>query len=381
MAPTSIVSIEWARLKGQRPRSAGCNARLGEHGQAVTTPIARISTDDGSSGFGWAILDPTRAESLLGTVLADTLVSQGDPSTGIAAPFRAIEYPLLDLLAKRAGKPVYALVGDSTSETPLRVACYDTSLYMDELHLADETEAVDLMVGEAGEGVARGHRAFKIKVGRGAMHMPLEDGTRRDIAVIHAVRRAVGPHAQLMIDANNGYNLNLAKRVLMETAEARLHWLEEPFHEDATLYRHLKAWLGAEGLAVLIADGEGDASPRLLDWAQQGLIDVIQYDVRHPGFSRWLELGPTFDTWEVRSAPHNYGEPYGNYASCHLAPVIERFEMVEWDEAILEGVDATGYRLHNGFVTVPEKPGFGLDLDDAAFTHAVHRDGFTVALA
>jgi len=381
VAPTSIASIEWAQLKGQRPRRAGCNARLGEHGQAVTTPIARIRTDDGSSGFGWARLDPSRAKSLLGINLTDTLASPSDPSTGIGTPFRAIEYPLLDLLAKRAGKPVYALVGSTTSELPLRVPCYDTSLYIDELNLSDEAEAIDLMVNEAYEGVARGHRAFKIKVGRGAMHMPLEDGTRRDIAVIHAVRHAVGQDAQLMVDANNGYNLNLTKRVLVETAEARLHWLEEPFHEDATLYRHLKAWLAAEGLSVLIADGEGDASPRLLDWARQGLVDVIQYDVRHPGFSRWLELGPTLDAWDVRSAPHNYGEPYGNYASCHLAPVIERFEMVEWDEAILEGVDATDYRLRNGFVTVPMEPGFGLDLDDAAFTRAVQRDGFTVTLA
>ena len=39
-----------------------------------------------------------------------------------------------------------------------------------------------------------------------------------------------------MLDANNGYNLNLTKRVLQETADADVYWLEEPFHEDPELF-------------------------------------------------------------------------------------------------------------------------------------------------
>ena len=69
--------------------------------------------------------------------------------------------------------------------------------------------------------------------------MPLQEGTRRDIAVIRAVRETVGPACVVMIDANNGYNLNLSKRVLRETAEDKIFWLEEAFHEDAILYRTL----------------------------------------------------------------------------------------------------------------------------------------------
>ena len=62
-----------------------------------------------------------------------------------------------------------------------------------------------------------------------------------------------------MLDANNGYNLNLAKHVLAETAGCGIVWLEEPFHEDDVLYRDLRAWLAQHDLAVLIADGEGRA--------------------------------------------------------------------------------------------------------------------------
>ena len=53
MPKTRISAVEWAELEGRRPRLAGCNARLGVHGQSVRVPLARITTDDGASGFGF----------------------------------------------------------------------------------------------------------------------------------------------------------------------------------------------------------------------------------------------------------------------------------------------------------------------------------------
>jgi L-alanine-DL-glutamate epimerase-like enolase superfamily enzyme len=313
----------------------------------------------------------------MGATLDDVVA----PTGGVVAGYRPIEFALMDLLGKRAGLPVYALASGRKPrpEAPLQVPCYDTSLYMDDLRLSDDDAAADWMAAEAAEDWARGHRAFKAKVGRGAMHMPLEAGTRRDIAVIRAIRGAIGPSASLMLDANNGYNLGLVKQVLGETADCGIYWMEEPFHEDASYYRALKAWLQQEGLATLIADGEGDASPRLLDWAREGVVDVIQYDIRGAGFSHWLELGPQLDAWGARSAPHHYGEPLGNYLACHLAPAICGFEAVEWDEATLEAVGASAYRIVEGLVQVPDVPGFGLTLDETAFERAVSEGGWRLA--
>ena len=53
-----IERIEWARLTGERPRKAGCNSRLGEHGLHVRPPIARLTTTDGVSGL-WVFIDFT----------------------------------------------------------------------------------------------------------------------------------------------------------------------------------------------------------------------------------------------------------------------------------------------------------------------------------
>ena len=374
-----IVKIEGALLIGKRPRHAGCNARLGEHGVTVRTPIVRLTTEDGATGFGRSVATIGQARSILGAQLGE-LFSPQQGATERGLPF---DYPLWDLAGQRAGQPVYELVAAASGqpvEAPLRTPCYDTSLYIDDLHLTDDDEAAALIAAEAREGYARGHRAFKIKVGRGARHMPLEAGTRRDITVIHAVRNAVGPQATVMLDANNGYNLNLTKQVLAETADCRIFWMEEAFHEDRVLYEDLKTWLQANQLPVLIADGEGQASPSLLEWAQSGMVDVIQYDVFSYGFTPWLHLGARLDGWGVVTAPHHYGGFYGNYAACHLSAAIERFAFAEWDEAAAPGIDTSGYSIHEGYVVTPNLPGFGLTLDTERFQHAVDTDGYQVAL-
>lgn len=375
-----IVSIEWARLEGQRPRNAGSNARLGDHGSVVRVPIARITTEDGASGFGVCRATSAQAATLPGQQLSDLF----SLTQGTAANWLTFDYPLWDLAGQLAGQPVYKLtaaINGLPVDQPLRAPCYDTSLYIDDLELASDQAAAELIAAEAREGLARGHTAFKIKVGRGARHLPLEQGTQRDIAVIHAVREAVGSQATIMIDANNGYNLNLTKRVLAETAACHIFWMEEAFHEDRILYLDLQAWLKAQNLPVLIADGEGQASPTLLDWAQEGLINVIQYDIFGYGFTPWLALGKQLDAWGVRSAPHHYGGHYGNYAACHLAGAMRHFTYVEWDEATTPGLDATGYTINNGQVTVPNLPGFGLTLGEEIFQRAVAANGFVHSVA
>ena len=225
-----LSSLECGYLNGMRPRKAGRNARLPDHGQEVREPYVRLRFDDGSSGFGYGRVTQEQAQALLGKSL-DDLISL---DSGASPQARGIEFALWDVLGQRAGKPVYQLLSEhhgGTVQHTLQAPCYDTTLYFDDLHLDNHQAGADLIAAEAREGYERGHRAFKIKIGRGALHMPLDDGMQRDIAVIRAVRAAVGPGLPIMIDANNGYNVNLVKWILTETADCDIYWLEEAFHE------------------------------------------------------------------------------------------------------------------------------------------------------
>ena len=379
MLDSRIVRVEWAALPGRRPRMAGMNSRLSVHGQDLKVLIMRLETDDGHVGTGWSNCPQDQAGTLLGKPLKDVFVT----GTGPGTEWKDFEFPLWDLVARMSNQSVRALLAEwrgKEDAVAQNVPCYDTSLYIDDLHLDDDAEAVALIQEEARFGYDNGHRAFKIKVGRGARHMPLEAGTMRDIAVIRGVRDAVGPECTIMIDANNGYNLNMAKRVLAETADADLFWLEEAFHEDPVLYEDLQQWLQKENLNVHVADGEGGAAPALLDWARDGLVNVVQYDIFSYGFTNWLQLGQQLDAWNVLAAPHHYGRVIGNYVTGHLVPAIEKFGFVEWDEAATTGLEP-GYVVHEGLIQFPEAAGFGLELDRETFQEQVAANGYQCSLA
>ncbi|HEX4214384.1 MAG TPA: enolase C-terminal domain-like protein [Candidatus Dormibacteraeota bacterium] len=377
-----IERIEVARLEGERPRAAGSNARLGDHGRTVRPQVARVLASDGSSGFGLTRIDEETARDLVGATLAfafDPLLSAATGSGGDGRRL-SLEYALWDLIARRRGQPVYLtaceVLGLPAPRTPPSIPCYDTTLYFDDLDLESDAAGAELIAAEARAGYERGHRAFKIKVGRGARHMEPERGTSRDVAVVRAVREAVGPGPEIMIDANNGYTLNLTRRVLDQLADCRLHWIEEPFHEDPVLYADLREWLERRSLRILLADGEGYASPALEECAERGLIDVLQRDIVSPGFSRWLHLGRHTP---AIPAPHHYGTGLGNMVSGHLAGAVPRLAFLEWDEAAFAAVDASAYRVEEGRVTLPHGPGFGLGLDAERFARSVRESGFSVS--
>ncbi len=376
MSSARIAAIESGTLVGRRPRLAGFNARKkGDHGWESKIPLARVTTSDGISGFGFSRLTRQQAQLLLDRQL-DELITVDSGVNQAAFP---MEYPLWDLLGRRGARPVYQLLADRAGKNvsgQLRVPCYDTTLLIDDLHIPTDEEGAALIASEANFGFEHGHRAFKIKVGRGARHMPPLEGDRRDIAVIRAVRAAVGPDAVILIDANNGYTLNIAKHILSETADCNVYWLEEAFHEDDELYEDLHAWIEREGLSVLIADGEGAASPHLLDYAQRGIVDVIQYDIFSYGMTKWLETAPKLDAWNVRTAPHHYGAHLGNFVSGHLAAAVAGFAFVEWDELATPGLDSSAYSIDNGHVCLPNAPGFGLNLDESLFQQAVAANGY-----
>ena len=379
MRGARIASIEWGTLTGRRPRLAGYNARKGDdHGWEASIPVARITTADGSAGFGLSNLTSQQAELFPGSSLNDLITVE----KGVDPGAFAIEGPLWDLLGQRTGRPVYQILADRAGRKvtePLRVPCYDTTLLIDDLHLSTDEEGAALIASEARFGYENGHRAFKIKVGRGARHMPLEEGNRRDIAVVRAVRAAVGPDSAILIDANNGYTLNIAKHILSETFDCNIFWIEEAFHEDDELYEDLHVWISREGLSVLIADGEGAASPHLLDYARRGIVDVVQYDIFSYGMTKWLQIAPKLDAWNVRTAPHHYGRHLGNFVSGHLASAVEHFSFVEWDELTTPGLDTSAYSVKDGYVRLPDAPGFGLKLDESLFKQVVNESGFVVS--
>lgn len=111
-----IARVEWGKLAGLRPRGAGRNARLDEHGDSVCVSVARLTADDGSTGFGACYPTPELQRELPGTHLCDAFSFQ----RGVADEWLPVEYPLWDLMAWRAGVPVYQLAAQMSGVCPPR---------------------------------------------------------------------------------------------------------------------------------------------------------------------------------------------------------------------------------------------------------------------
>src|SRR5258706_15262116 len=96
MTDPKIVLIEYGILTARRPRKAGSNARLGEHGVEIRLPLLRLTTDTGVSGFGRCSATPEQAQRLLGQEISALFSGE----TGVAEPWLAFEFPLLDLVGR-----------------------------------------------------------------------------------------------------------------------------------------------------------------------------------------------------------------------------------------------------------------------------------------
>jgi L-alanine-DL-glutamate epimerase-like enolase superfamily enzyme len=362
-----IVRVRKALLRGRRPRVVGHNARIGTHGDTVTEQVVEVFCESGHTGTGCCSVDERQARELLGAPLGE-LFALPDGAGERGAP---LDWPLWDLTARMAGLPLYRLVGDRGSR---EVEMYDSSLYIDDLGLDDRSTAT-LFQEEVADGLARGFRNFKVKIGRGARWMPAQEGLRRDELVARTVREAAGPGAKILVDANMGNTLNTAIEILHRTRDVGLYWFEEPFAEDPPINRALKDYIESEGLGVLVADGEYHPPPMFLDMVREGLIDVVQYDLRRCGFSFWVRQASVIEAMGGLCAPHCWGSIIDRFFSAHLAAAIPNYSLLEADTAETPWLLAEAWKISDGRLLVPEIPGAGFAVDPEAFERAVREPG------
>ena len=126
-----------------------------------------------------------------------------------AMALSGLDLALWDIRAKAAGWPLYRLLGGTSK--PIKAYAGGISLGW---------QAPESLAEEALGYVAKGYRAVKLRVG---------DNPRDDLARAAAVRKAVGDGIDILVDANTGYTLEDARRVMPGYDDLQIGWLEEPF--------------------------------------------------------------------------------------------------------------------------------------------------------
>lgn len=360
LAYHTIQSVTFGHVRMQYPRQVGKNARLDIHGFGPRPEICIITTNKGARG--WASLrgGPGNATRMVPELAGRKLADVFRVAVGITdqryLPFDAA---LHDLAGVVLNKPVYALLG---RDTPHVTKYYSGMVYFDDLEPPHAPGGIDKVLENCRYDYEYGYRQFKLKIGRGHRWMPYKAGLARDIEVTRAVAAAF-PDCDILVDGNNGFTVQEFIEYLKGIGDTRLFWIEEPFHETVEDYRKLREWMAQANITSLIADGEADPDPVLLDELMQlKLMDVHITDIEGLGFSNWRQLMPKLLRYNVQASPHAWGSLLKSYYTAHLTGGLGNTVTIEGVTSTSDDVDLSGYTIRDGNLIPPDAPGFGMPL-------------------
>ena len=344
------VEVSAYRVPTDAPESDGTIAW--DH----TTLVLVEATAGGMTGLGYSYADPATAslvrESLAEVVrgrdamavpgawsaMVEAIRNLGRP--GIASmAISAVDSALWDLKGRLLGLPLITLLGAVRDAAPVYGSGGFTSYSI--VRLKDQL----------GGWVAAGIPRVKMKIGR---------EPAADLARVRAAREAIGPDAELFVDANGAYARKQALAQADRFAELGVSWFEEPVSSDDLEGLRLLRDRGPAGMEI--AAGEyGYDLPYFRRMLEAGAVDVLQADAtRCGGITGFLRVGALC---EARSLP--LSAHCGPSIHAHPACSLPSFRHLEY----FHDHDRIEHMLFDGALTPedgalrpdPSRPGLGLE--------------------
>ncbi|NLY70849.1 MAG: mandelate racemase/muconate lactonizing enzyme family protein [Clostridiales bacterium] len=271
-----------------------------------------------------------------------------------------VDMALWDLKCKILGVPLYVILGGKFFD---EFEPYGSGLPFKEVH-PDSTEELEK---ETLDLMSHGFKAIKMKIGF---------GIERDKKRITRVKELIGDRVDLLVDANQAYNISSCLELLPFLEEMKVKWFEEPMPwHNFTSYKKLR-----ERSNIAIAAGEQENNMQgFISAIQDQICDIIQPDIPAVGgitpmkriaaiaFANNIELHPhIFGTVISLPAALQFMCSQPNYHSwCTFKPPV----MIEWDtnpNSMARKLLKEPLELTDGMVKVPDKPGFGVDINEDA---------------
>lgn len=324
------------------------------------TVFVNLETEDGLLGTGYAYTVGTGGRAILALLqhdLLDRVIGEdareieriwqqlffATHATAVGAitslALAAIDIALWDLRGKAAGQPLWMLAGGARQSVPL----YDTEGGW--LNLSPEQ-----LVAGATNAVQRGMAGVKLKIGK--------DDPHEDLERVRAVRDAIGPSIDLMLDANQAFDRASARRRARLLEQVDPFWIEEPLPaDDLTGHRRL-----ARSTPIPIAVGESIYSPAgFAEYVAAGAASILQADAaRVGGITPWLKIAHLAEASDLTIAPHFLMELHVSLA-CAVPNAIYVEHIPQ-----LHPICRSGLTIRDGRAVAPSAPGVGIDWDQDA---------------
>ena len=298
--------------------------------------------------------DPFDLERLTWNI---TRAEFGRPEEISQSALAAFEIACWDLMGQALGVPVWQLLGGRFRD---RVPAYANGWYQTDRDPAS-------IAALARKVVARGYRALKLDPFGAASAEIASNDRRRAVAIVAAVREAVGPDVQILIEMHGRFTASAATRMAALLEAYDPEWIEEPVTPEnpVPLARVRQA------TRLSIAAGErAHTAEDIRPFIEQGLVDVVQVDLTHfGGLLAMKRLAGWADVYSLLLAPHNVCGPVGTMANVHFAVSTPNYKVLEHfndfaDPWVQELVDAPPLvDPADGCFAVPDRPGLGLRLN------------------
>lgn len=348
--------------------------------------FVKVETDSGLYGWGEAYTQADRDRAIeihvqqLGRYLTGrnpfdikhfTFLAYNDyankrGSMEVYCAISGIEQALWDIVGKATGQPVYNLLGGQCRDK-VRVYANGWGGGGTPEEVAEKAKAV----------VNKGFTALKFdpfpNPWRAYIDRKQEDEA---VAKVAAVREAVGPAVEILIEVHRRLAPMHAVQVARRLEEFRPYWYEEPVS-----FRDLDSLVEARHqINIPIVTGEEVYTK--LEFKQvfeRRAADIINPDVCNVGGILELrEIAAMAEVYHVAVSPHNYNSTtLGLAATLHATAGMPNFLMTEYFvnfEALGAELAITPFTVENSYITLPTTPGLGIDLDEAALARYPYRE-------
>ena len=261
------------------------------------------------------------------------------------AAMAGIDIALWDIAGKAAGKPVFRLLGGTRTD----VHTYAVGGFY------EEGASLLACAEELAGYVAKGFRAVKLKSGA----YSLAD----EVARARAVRKAVGPDIQFMLDMNAPHDVDTCIRFAHDVAPHDIYWLEEPLHWYLQPPDYVTL---AKAISIPLAHGEREWHRfTVRDFIDSGAVRFIQFDcTRYAGFSEALRIARHAQANGVLIAPHSAAHIQAHIVSAFAEAAFgAESSGDDKNHPIHHRIFRAGATHKGGRVHLSEAPGFGLEVD------------------
>ena len=360
--------------------------------------LVKIETDEGVSGLGEAYWgagvaelvhrakplligeDPTNIARLV-EIMIRCLSGEGSTAGATVTAISGIEIALWDLLGRRHKMPISTFFGGRFRDK--------IRIYAD-CHAGDTPDPADY-AKKAKEVVAEGFTAIKFDLdtpNEFTLDVTDDPHPRRRwfepfnriigsqemawmVDVVRAVRAGVGPQVMVAMDAHWKFGVNDAIKLAQALEPFDLLWLEDPVPpENIEAQRHV-----THSTRTPICTGENLYRKHgYRELIEKQAARIIAPDIpKMGGLLEFKKVADHANLYYIPMAPHNVASPIGTVACGHVCAAISNYLVMEyhaydvaWWGDLVEG----GSPIENGFITLNNKPGHGLTLnEDVAKAH------------